>query len=95
MPCAPGLLLLSPHPGACREVAAERAQGVEGLLWRHKELSSDPSACAQVVLVLCDSKHSSGGRDWCILGTHWPARLPDRISSMFSIVKVKGTLGDS
>ena len=90
MPCAPGLLLLSPHPGACREVAAERAQGVEGLLWRCK----NASAYAQLVLV-CDSNHSSGGRDWCILGTHWPARLPDRISSMFSIVKVKGTLGDS
>ena len=93
MPCAPGLLLLSPHPGACREVAAERAQGVEGLLWRHKDLNSDPSAYVLLVLVLFNSKHSSGDRDWCILGTHWPACLPDRMSSMFSIVKVKGDTG--
>ena len=67
MSCAPELLLLSPHPGDCKEVAAEMVQGVEGLVWRHKDLSSEPGAYAHLVLVLCDSNNSSGGRDWCIL----------------------------
>ena len=95
MPCAPELLLLSPHSGDCRDVAADMAQGVESLLWKHKYLSSDPSTYAYQAVVLCDSNHSSGCRDWCILGTHWPVSLPDRMRSMFFVVKVKGILGDS
>ena len=52
-------------------------------------LSSDPSTYAIPGLLLCDSDHRSGGRDWRILGTHWPSSPPERMDSMFSNSKAE------
>lgn len=68
-------------------------QGVEVLLGRHKALRSDPSTLAQLGLVLFESNHSTGVRDWCILVTHWPASLPERMNFMFSNSEGEGLIG--
>lgn len=66
------------------EAAWEMALVLKSLLWRQKDLSSDPSTYAGLGLVMHDSIHCCGGRNWSILGNHWPVTLAEWMSSRFS-----------